>query len=157
MTERSGGVAAILCDTKGNTVRQGYCYTCLAIGGYSIGSLRTKNSLIYIENRNCLKHVLSNLVPSWLMPNSSLLNPGCQVIRNPNRKRFARIDSQKKKKNFITCERFARIASDLQISIHKKGVQFGNPDKIRENEAIRANLRLDFARICDSIRANRVI
>ena len=32
--ERSGGVAAIVCDTTGNTVRQGYCYTCLAIGGY---------------------------------------------------------------------------------------------------------------------------
>ena len=30
-TERSGGVAAIVCDTAGNT-RQGYCYTCLAIG-----------------------------------------------------------------------------------------------------------------------------
>ena len=32
--QRSGGVAAIVCDTTGNTVRQGYCYTCLAIGGY---------------------------------------------------------------------------------------------------------------------------
>ena len=32
-TER--GVAAIICDTTGNAVRQGYCYTCLAIGvGY---------------------------------------------------------------------------------------------------------------------------
>ena len=31
--ERSGGVTAIVCDTTGNTVRQGYCYTCLAIGG----------------------------------------------------------------------------------------------------------------------------
>ena len=38
--ERSGGVAAIVCDTTGNTVRQGYCYTCLAIGGgISVGSL----------------------------------------------------------------------------------------------------------------------
>ena len=35
--ETSGGVAA------GNTVRQGYCYTCLAIvGGISVGSLRYK-------------------------------------------------------------------------------------------------------------------
>ena len=32
-TERSGGVAAIVCDATGNTVRQGYCYTCLAMGG----------------------------------------------------------------------------------------------------------------------------
>ena len=39
--ERSGGVAAIVCDTTGNAVRQGYCYTCLAIrgGGISVGSL----------------------------------------------------------------------------------------------------------------------
>ena len=31
--ERSGDVAVIVCDTTGNTVRQGYYYTCLAIGG----------------------------------------------------------------------------------------------------------------------------
>ena len=31
------GVAAIVCDTTGNTVRQGYCYTCLAIGGGYFG------------------------------------------------------------------------------------------------------------------------
>ena len=40
--ERSGGVAAIVCDATENTVRQGYCYTCLAIGGgggISVGSL----------------------------------------------------------------------------------------------------------------------
>ena len=38
--ESSGGVAAIVCDTTGNTVRQGYCYTSLAIGGgFSVGSL----------------------------------------------------------------------------------------------------------------------
>ena len=30
--ERSGGVAAIACDTTENTVRQGCCYTCLATG-----------------------------------------------------------------------------------------------------------------------------
>ena len=29
-TERSEGVAAIVCDTTGNTVRQGYCYTCVS-------------------------------------------------------------------------------------------------------------------------------
>ena len=46
--EKSGGVAAIVCDTtkKKNTVRQGYCYTCLAIGGggggSSVGSLSPK-------------------------------------------------------------------------------------------------------------------
>ena len=33
--KRSGAVAAIVCDTAGNTVRQGYCYTCLAMGGGS--------------------------------------------------------------------------------------------------------------------------
>ena len=31
--ESKGGVAAIVCDTTGNAVRQGYCNTCLAIGG----------------------------------------------------------------------------------------------------------------------------
>ena len=31
--ERSGGVAAIVCDTTENTVRQGYCYACLATRG----------------------------------------------------------------------------------------------------------------------------
>ena len=36
----SRGVAAIVCDTTENTVRQGYCYTCLAIeGSTSVGSL----------------------------------------------------------------------------------------------------------------------
>ena len=41
MKESSGGVAAIVCDTTGNTVRQGCCYTCLAIrGDISVGSLR---------------------------------------------------------------------------------------------------------------------
>ena len=52
---------------------------------------------------------------------------------------------------FITCERFARIASktgDSQLlapwsAIRKQGVQFGNPETIRENQAIRANLRID--------------
>ena len=50
---------------------------------------------------------------------------------------------------FITCERFARIASNWQFAIfgprsaiHKKGVQFGKPETIRENQAIHANLRM---------------
>ena len=45
--ERSGGVAAIACDTTGNTVQQGYCYTCLALGG---GGLLRSGSL------RCFKH-----------------------------------------------------------------------------------------------------
>ena len=69
--------------------------------------------------------------------------------------RFARIDSResirRKKPIFITCERFARIASNLwfasfspsKCDLQKKGVQFGNPKTIRENRAIRANLRID--------------
>ena len=56
---------------------------------------------------------------------------------------------------FITCERFARIASNLRFassSPPKRGaqkkkrfrtVQFGNPATIRENQTIRANLRID--------------
>ena len=38
LTERSGGVATIVCDTTENAVRQGLCYRCLAIGGISVGS-----------------------------------------------------------------------------------------------------------------------
>ena len=69
--------------------------------------------------------------------------------------RFARTDSResicRKTPIFITCERFAQIASKLRFSIcsppkrdsRKKGVQFGNPETIRENQAMRANLRID--------------
>ena len=39
--EGSGGVAVIICDTTGNTVRQGSCY--LAIGGY-IGGITKAQS-----------------------------------------------------------------------------------------------------------------
>ena len=91
------------------------------------------------------------------------------AIRNAIRvNRFARIDSQKTP-IFITCERFARILSNLGFASfsptkrdsQKKGVQFGNrsPETIRENQAIRANLRIDsresanrFARISPSKR-----
>ena len=41
-TERSGGVAAIVCDTTGNAVRQGYYYTCLAVGGGHFGRVTKK-------------------------------------------------------------------------------------------------------------------
>ena len=51
---------------------------------------------------------------------------------------------------FISCERFARIASNLRFAIFshpqldtQKGVQFGNPETIRENQVIFANLRMD--------------
>ena len=52
---------------------------------------------------------------------------------------------------FITCKRFPRIASNLRFAIFsppesrfaKRGVQFGSPEPIRENQAIRANLRID--------------
>ena len=38
MTERNGGAAAIVCDTTGNTVRQGSCDRCLAIGSESVST-----------------------------------------------------------------------------------------------------------------------
>ena len=46
---------------------------------------------------------------------------------------------------FITCERFARIASNLRFAIFSppKRDSFGNPEMIRKNQAIRANLRID--------------
>ena len=34
-----------------------------------------------------------------------------------------------------------------EVRFGKKGVQFGNPETIRENQAIRANLRID---LCES-------
>ena len=51
----------------------------------------------------------------------------------------------------MTCERFVRIASNprfaifrpLRIAIRKKGVQYRNPETIRENQVIRANPRID--------------
>ena len=45
------GVAAIVCDTTENTVRLGYCYTCLAIGGLSVNSpalILSKKSGIFL-------------------------------------------------------------------------------------------------------------
>ena len=68
--------------------------------------------------------------------------------------RFAPIDSpesiRRKILIFITFERFEQIASNLwfalfspQSAIRNKGVQFGKPETIRENQAIRANLRID--------------
>ena len=70
---------------------------------------------------------------------------------------FARIDSResirRKTSIFTTFERFARIASNLRFAIFsppppearfaKKGVRFGNPETIRENQAIRSNLQID--------------
>ena len=51
-TERSRGVAAIVCDTTANTVRQGYCYTCLAIGrGIWVGSLRRGSQCHFLNCR----------------------------------------------------------------------------------------------------------
>ena len=57
--------------------------------------------------------------------------------------RFARINPRKsipKQKNH-KFEQFARIASNLQFAI--LALQFGNPEPIREDQAIRANLRID--------------
>ena len=70
--------------------------------------------------------------------------------------RIAGLDSREsiRRKNpiFMTCERFARIASILRFAmfspskrdLQRRGeVQFGNPETIRENQAIRANLQID--------------
>ena len=52
--ERSGGVAAIVCDTTGSTVRQGYCYTCLAIGGgYFRRVTKLADSLVLLRIEAC--------------------------------------------------------------------------------------------------------
>ena len=83
----------------------------------------------------------------WSVPN--LDGP---AIRNANRGDSRESIRRKKKNIFITCERFARIASNLRFAIfsppppspiRNKGVRFSNPETIRENQAIRANLRID--------------
>ena len=58
--------------------------------------------------------------------------------------RFARIDSQKNPSE----SRESPQTSDSHVfspqsAIRKKGVQFGNPETIRKNQAIRANLQID--------------
>ena len=53
----------MVCDTTGNTVRQGYCYICLAIGGggvIPVGSL----SLSY----QIKLHLISPLISGWHKP-----------------------------------------------------------------------------------------
>ena len=103
----------------------------------------------------------SGLVPGNRDPNNRtticvqcLRWPG-DSQREPGR--FARSDSReliRRKKNliFIACKRFARTASNPRFAlftppppgaIRRKGVERGNPETIRENQAIRANLRID--------------
>ena len=61
-------------------------------------------------------------------------------------------ESIRRKKNLFSSRlrRFARIDSNLRFAslsprsgIRKNGVQFGNPETIREKQATRANLRID--------------
>ena len=62
---------------------------------------------------------------------------------------FARTESQKNLM-FMTFERFARITSNLRFAafnapkrdLQHKGVQFGNPEVVRANQATRVNLRI---------------
>ena len=69
--------------------------------------------------------------------------------------RFARIESHKnlyfQDVRAIRTSRLKRLSQTCDSlflapprnAIRKKGVQFGNPETIRENQAIRANLRID--------------
>ena len=65
--------------------------------------------------------------------------------------RLARIDSRESKRPFSkhandSCESPQTCDSQLlalRSAIRNNGVQFGNPETIRENQAIRANLRID--------------
>ena len=45
--ERSGGVAAIVLE---NRVRQGYCYTCLAIGGGCFGRVTKGKEIPHLHD-----------------------------------------------------------------------------------------------------------
>ena len=69
------------------------------------------------------------------------------AIRNANRG-DSRESIRRKPRIFIMIERFARIASNLRFAVFSPSkrdsqnavrVQFGNPETIRENQAIRAN------------------
>ena len=60
---------------------------------------------------------------------AEILSAGCRNVLG----RFARMASKL---------RFASF-SPLEARFAKKGVQFGNPQAIRENQAVRANLRID--------------
>ena len=69
--------------------------------------------------------------------------------RNANRGN-SRESIRRKNPIFITGERFARIASNLRFANFKaprsairKKEEFGNPETIRENQTIRANLQID--------------
>ena len=64
--------------------------------------------------------------------------------------RFARIDSQKNPYfHNVRAIRANRLKPAIRnfwpsrSAIRKKGVRFGDPETIRENQAIRANLRID--------------
>ena len=79
--ERSGDVAAIVCDTTEDTVRQGYCHTCLAIRGG--GGISVSHEERYESNQNfCLSEqsapidVQGRILAVWILaaklPNSDL-------------------------------------------------------------------------------------
>ena len=70
-----------------------------------------------------------------------------EMVRKANRGDSREPIRSKKNLYFLKCERFAQIASNLRFAIfsprkhdsQERGVQFGNPDTTRENQAIRAN------------------
>ena len=72
------------------------------------------------------------------------------TIRNANRG-DSRESMRRTTPYSITCQRFARIASKLRFAIfsppnrdsQKRGFSSGTPETIRENQVIRANLRID--------------
>ena len=74
------------------------------------------------------------------------------VIRNANHRAFARIDSQKKTPSFITCERFARVAStcDSQFlalrSAIRENLGFSSQEPLNAPSLINGLLSSGFSR-----------
>ena len=78
-TEGGGGVAAIVCDTTGNTVRQGYCYTCLAIGGGFFGRVTksVSSSLVGSLAKGFFAEVLRKVCGNLRETRSYSVRKGC--------------------------------------------------------------------------------
>ena len=72
------------------------------------GTNGTRPWMAAVQNRNCFKHVRSNSVPSRLLPNSCLLNPG----RGPKSNRTSRLLSgsfYRKATKFIRTRGFTKL------------------------------------------------
>ena len=80
--ERSGGAAAIVCDTTENTVRQGYCYTCLVIGGGYFGRVAKPNGP-FSATKSLVYSFFLPLNQKSLGPNDPCIGQTLSQVRRP--------------------------------------------------------------------------